>query len=242
MFYKLFFITFFLLICTSSVHPQKYKEITWATPEWDGYTNKDGSGIYNEIIKKIFNKKGIRVRIIYLPWKRSLYMIKTGKFDISGADETLTTNFLFSNKPVILTQEYIFFKKIKKPEFTKNNFHFNTTGAWIRGYLDNSKLKNLKGIETNQRESAAKMVLSGRADYYLDNLYQMNKTLKILNYHKTQYSKKSVIKVKLYFLFSRNNRGYFFKQIFDEEFLKMHKEGTLKKIYYKYQLNEKYPF
>ena len=53
------------------------------TEYWQNYTNKDGSGLYNDIVKAVFAEH--KLEIINMPWKRSLLEVKNGTADMTGA-------------------------------------------------------------------------------------------------------------------------------------------------------------
>jgi polar amino acid transport system substrate-binding protein len=58
------------------------EEIIVATSEWKGYTNKDGTGYYFDLIREIFSDPQYSVKIKHVPFKRSIYMITRGTADI----------------------------------------------------------------------------------------------------------------------------------------------------------------
>src|SRR5688572_6976400 len=59
--------------------------ITFITESWEGYTNTDGTGVYLELIKKVFEPDH-NVVIKYVPWKRAMTTFAKGDIDgIIGA-------------------------------------------------------------------------------------------------------------------------------------------------------------
>ena len=58
------------------------KEIHVVTDIWQGYTNKDGTGYYLDILREIYPPPAYTLNVSYVPFKRSLVMIEEGKADI----------------------------------------------------------------------------------------------------------------------------------------------------------------
>ncbi len=230
-----------LLFSAISVHSQQFEKLIWATPEWQNYTEKNGNGIYNEIINSIYSKRGIKIVVEYVPWKRALYMVENKTADMTGTDENLG-NFMYSSLPVIASREKAFYDSSRiKGIFSSKNLP-GLKGIWMRGYLENSSLKGLEGYETDSRESAIKMLIAERVDYYLDNEFQMNQALNLISYDKNRYKTSLVAELNLYFIFSNSERGQYFKKIFDYEYAVLKNKGLLKKIYIKYNMMDSYPF
>ncbi|MFW6241724.1 MAG: hypothetical protein ACOC98_14105, partial [Thermodesulfobacteriota bacterium] len=51
------------------------------TPEWEGQTNKDGTGLFFEIVRGACEPAGIQVVYRFAPWKRCQETVKKGKAD-----------------------------------------------------------------------------------------------------------------------------------------------------------------
>lgn len=58
------------------------EDIVVATDEWEGYTSKDGQGYYIDLLKAIFPAPEYSLKFEFVPFKRSLLMLKSGKADI----------------------------------------------------------------------------------------------------------------------------------------------------------------
>ncbi len=60
---------------------RKINNIQIATPQWDGQTNKDGTGLFFEIVKRIYEPEEIKVDVVFCPWKRAQSRVSSGKSD-----------------------------------------------------------------------------------------------------------------------------------------------------------------
>ncbi len=59
----------FIMTCICAIvfetTAEEIKEVVWATPEWEAYVEKDGKGLYNEIIFPAFEYSGIKIKQKY---------------------------------------------------------------------------------------------------------------------------------------------------------------------------------
>ena len=221
------------------------KQIKWATPEWENYTNKDGTGLYNEILQNIFEDEKINIRIIriYVPWKRAVMMVKNGTADITGADEP-QAELLHSKHPVVQNKENVFFHKDRIRNWKGIESLKDKTGVWYMGYLDNQPpyIKEvLRGRGNSSRVAALKMVIFQRVDYYYDNMDQMNTTIHNFDipFHMEDYQIENIRTLSLYMLFNKTKKGEKLRQIFDDGIERLLRSGKLKKIFDKW--NQDFP-
>lgn len=221
------------------------KQVTWATPEWENYTNKDGTGLYNEILQNIFEDKKTNIRIIriYVPWKRAVVMVKSKKADFTGADEPQEA-LLHSMHPIVQNKENVFFHKDNVKNWTGIESLKDKYGVWYLGYLDYQPpyiKKVLTGRGNKSRSAALKMVIFKRADYYYDNMDQMKSTIKNVDVpvNMEDYRIENIRNLNLYMLFSKTKRGEAIRQIFDNGIERLFRSGKLKKIFDKW--NQDFP-
>lgn len=221
--------------------------IRWVTESWKNYTDKDGSGLYNDIINAVFAEH--KLEIIYMPWKRSLSEVKKGTADMTGAT-SFVDGYIIPRYPILAPPVSILFDK-KKMTYTDLTSLENYIAVWARPYENEIILESnkafIKGFSVQERETAYKLLVSGRADYYLDTkaLHQAwfetlgnesNETLQALDYQLEDISH-----LNLFMIFSDNNRGQSLKKIFDKSMTKMIQNGQLRKIYEKYHFLEQMP-
>jgi hypothetical protein len=57
----------------------KNKTIFIVTPEWDGQTNKDGTGLFFDIVRSVYEPEGIKMKFEIVPWKRAELMVISDK-------------------------------------------------------------------------------------------------------------------------------------------------------------------
>lgn len=220
-------------------------EIVWATPEWKTYTNRDGKGLYNELMSTIFGQYNIKIVRQYVPWKRALHHVRISQADVTGGGHP-SPLFVSSNHPVMLSMQSIFFRKTTFTNWQgiESLYHKKLTGVQALGYILDSSLQksNIRMTSVQKRENALKMVASGgRVDFYIDNRYQMELTIKSMtpSINMDNFQIEDVGSIKIYMLFSKTDRGIKLRTLYDKEVMRLHKSGALRSLYKKY--NRDYP-
>jgi polar amino acid transport system substrate-binding protein len=226
------------VIASLSAPSQNITKVTWATPDWEGMTNMDGTGLYHDVISTVYGRSGIQVIVEYAPWARATAEVESGEADFTGGDSP-TDKFAQPKVPLIRHIEIAFFKKTAVPVYSGLADLDQRLGVWVRGYVDNMPddiKRHLKGTGNSTRVGAVEMVLSGRADYYLDNDYQMSQTLKAFEgqYKPSEYATGLVEIEDLFLCCTKSPRGRRLAELFDQGMKKLAISGELTKIYAKW--------
>ncbi len=75
-----------MLIQPAHLYSNETKVIHIVCDEWAGFTNKDGTSVYWEVVKAIYEPTGIRVKTKVMPWKRANYTVLNKKADAIVGD------------------------------------------------------------------------------------------------------------------------------------------------------------
>ena len=107
-----------ILSVSFSVHAQspaeniagsiKKRTLIFAAPMWEGYTHKDGTGLYWELLKEVYEPLGFTLRLKNLPWNRSMKLMSKYRTVDGVPGEGLDSdydNLTFSKYP--LEPEYL---------------------------------------------------------------------------------------------------------------------------------------
>jgi polar amino acid transport system substrate-binding protein len=242
---------FLLILCIIlnflSISVANAETIRWVTESWEKYTNEDGSGLYIDIVRAVFADH--QLNIINMPWKRSLLEVKNGKSDMTGAT-SFVDGYITSRYPILAPPISILFDK-KKMSYTDLPSLKNYVAVWGRPYEDELISKSnktfIKGFAVQERETAYKLLVSGRADYFLDSKGLHQVWLKNLEaqpsgeLQASDFQLEDIGESELFMIFSDNARGQRLKVIFDTGMAKLIQKGQLRKIYEKYHLLEQMP-
>ena len=221
--------------------------VNWVTESWPNYTDEDGSGLYHDIVKAIFVDH--QLVVTYMPWKRALLEVKNGTADITGA-----TSF----KSDYITPRYAILAPPVSILFNKKNMSYSNLASlkkyiavWPAPYeeelITEQNRDFIKGFSVRERQTAYKMLVSGRADYFLDTKALHQAWLATLNKEPpgevlaSDYQLEDISQLRLYMIFSKNERGQRLNDIFEQGMTKLIQGGQLKKIYEKYHFLEQMP-
>lgn len=222
------------------------QKIRWATPEWERYTDKDGSGFYNEMMSRIFESRQITLLRIYVPWKRALKMVRDTDADMTGVMNPNKAD-LQSTYPTFQSIESVWFKKSIIKEWRGLESLKGLEGVWYRGYLESvsEELKPfLQGRGVTTRIQALKVVVNERkADYYFDNKDQMMRTIQSIDIplNLDEYQVEIIYIGETFWQFQKSERGEKIREIFDQGFKELYCSGELLQLYEKWQLQGEFP-
>ena len=110
-----FLILLFLLwpICLPAMAGNSPGEIILASEEWINATNRDGTGLYWDIFRAIYEPMGIKTKIIFRSYKGSVGLVKNNQADAAvGIYPYEIQGTLFSKFPFVKDYVLALFKKI----------------------------------------------------------------------------------------------------------------------------------
>ena len=236
----MFRILLLLVILFTALASKAKQPVIWATEAWPNFSETNGNGLYHEIMKAVFEPRDFNLVINYVPWKRSLFKVEHSEADITGAMPKNET-FYFSQFPILKQPKSILFSNPLLNNVTLDQLS-NYIGTWGNNYEDvlfsDADKDYFKGFPSADRDAALKLVVHGRADYYLDartlielSLVDLNKNMpeKKFQIHDIGY-------FELFMVFSKNAKGREMKSIFDKGIKRLLDSGKLESLYLKYNV------
>lgn len=234
------FLTLFLAVSAFAQDPGEIKTIRIATPSWEGQTNKDGTGLFFEIVRKVYEPAGIKMEFEIVPWKRATKMVKTDKADARLCVVKSSRKQLFPNYPLWVEYVAAVYKKEKIKEWEGVKTLEGKVLIWLRGYdwHKSSYLKDLKlkWNEIDDRKQAWGMLESGRVDCYIDALIDINNYFNINKIDMTPFQVEVLWGDNSYVAFSITERSKKLIEIYDKRIIELFKSGELKKIFEKWNV------
>lgn len=207
--------------------------IYFVTESWQDATNSDGTGIYWDILRKVYNPKGIKISFKIVPYERSVKMIQHQKADAAiGTYEDEIEEAIYPKWHFDADQVVAIFKKNLIKKWQGESSIANKKVVWIRGYAYDEYLNvSVKKYEVDLRKSALLMLQNNRVDFFLDAIYDLQAELDKGYFDYSHYQIEDVIQLNLYLAFANNERGKKFRKIFDEQFSILLKSGEIKRLY-----------
>ena len=214
-------------------------EIIAVSDVWEGHTNADGSGVGWEVLRKVFEPAGFKVRNESVPYTRSIGLVQRGKADVwLGAYPNEVENAVFPKWNYDFDRVYALGQSAAPVPKNDNIGQYRL--FWIRGYDFQDQLPNVTTYrEIQRREGVLEMLQNKRADFYIDAIEEIDFVLSGAP-DKSAYRITKVAELPLYLGFSPNERGRELAVLFDQRMELLVKNGELRPIFAAW--NKPYPF
>ena len=203
---------------------------------WADATNRDGSGLYWDIVRAVYEPAGIDVERRIVPYARSIReVMATGKADawvasyMDEVDGALYPEWHFD-------ADYV--AAVYDPErVSEVNGESSLRGrrvAWMRGYAYDDYL-SVPVDETlvDDREGGLRMVEEGRIAFFIDAQVEVDAALEATGLGDVLDSA-TVLQLPLYLGFDDTDRGRELRAIWDRRFPQLLKDGTISRLYRKW--------
>ncbi len=204
--------------------------------EWEGYTNADGTGLYWEIVKAVFEPEGYNVELDVYPWARCVNLVKSKSVDGVVGDYFYedSSDYEYSEYPVSIEDSIVvIYKTSRMGAWRGADSMEGKTVGWIRSYDFDSYLDFEVSIqELNQLDSGLRMLSGNRIDYLMDYTTTITMQASESGINLNNYTIKPVIEGNpLYIGFAKNSKADNLISIFDRRIIEMINNGELKEIY-----------
>lgn len=214
--------------------PEKVTTIHVATPEWEDYTEKDGTGVYFDVLRAVYEPVGITLTYEIVPWKRAKEMVERNSAD-ALLGEFYNKDLFMSRYPIDFDETSVIFKKSKIGAWNGIQTLAGKTFVWLRGY-DYHVEPEIAGIqikwhEVDSTEQALKMLEKDRVDGYLDTTNEIEFYRDKLQLDAALYQIEPLWTRDLYIQFARTKNAERLLAIYDQRIPQLLADGTLKKFF-----------
>ena len=219
------------------------KKIVLATDTIDGLVEKDGSGLYVDMLTKIFAAQSIELNIMIVPQSRAYLWTANGNADaMLSARQNEVEGLYFPVWHYDITFVSAMFKKDRFKDWQGEYSLQNRSVGTLRGANYNNYLYVPIDLQqVTQRIEGVKMLKLDRLDFFLDNRKALQQTLianatelSKMNFDPQQYQIENIVPVKQYIAFTDNAKGRELAQIFDAGFAKLLASGELEALFIAY--------
>ncbi|MCP3925410.1 MAG: transporter substrate-binding domain-containing protein [Desulfobacterales bacterium] len=212
---------------------------------WPGYTNKDGTGVYWEIVKAVYEPVGIKVKTSIMPWKRANHQVLHKSADAILGDyyhkNQSGKDFRYPNWHISVEDPIIaFFKKGTITAWKKKGVKAidRKIVGWIRGYDFDKKnwfKANVIKVELTTLTQGIKMIAANRLDVFIDYESAIKFESRKLGIDLKKYDLKTVrLGEKLFLKFSNTENSKELIKFFDKRMTILSKSGKIENIYKKW--------
>ena len=212
-------------------------EVVAVGPSWDSFTNKDGTGLYHEILNKVFGLYGITVRREYVPSERGLQLIANGEADFHTCYDKVAPPFVLARIPMYENTFSVFFHKERIGPWKGLETLRGRTVACRIGYYteDNFDVPVLlHPVKTGG--AALGMVVLGRMDFYVDDRKLIEESMRDapVEFDLTEYDIREAGRRAYFPVFADSERGAGILELYEAGMRRLHETGELKPIFEKW--------
>ncbi|WP_319522284.1 transporter substrate-binding domain-containing protein [uncultured Desulfosarcina sp.] len=242
----LFFLTLFLwlpatgAVLAGDVAGADFIDI--ATPQWDGQTNADGSGLFFEIVKRVYSPEGIEMKFNFVPWKRAQLMVSDKQADAMlcvWREHAQEEGQRIPRWPLFVEYTAVVFKKDRISSWDGLKSLDGKSAVWLRGY-DYHTFAHLKPVhfsrwtEVDDYARAWLLLKSEHYDVYIDALIDIEFYIAEQSMDMKPYRLEILWGENAYVAFAPTEKSDRLIRIFDRRILELAVSGELKAIYDKW--------
>lgn len=236
---KIIYVT--LLFVIFSIIPSVFAgntptEIIMASEEWANATNRDGTGLYWDIVRAVYEPVGIKTKFIIRTYDGSVSLVKKNRVDAAvGIYPDQIQSGLFSQYPFIKDYVLVLFKRSRLNQWAGQESIQNKRVAWIKGYSFDQFLEvPVHKKEFNRRETILRQLDGDHIDFFLDTRNNMESVLNRGIVEVSGYTVETVLALDRYLVFANNQKGRKLKYIFDRRFPHLVKSGEIDRLFAKW--------
>jgi len=224
-----------------NIKRSQIKTINVVAPMWENYTNKDGTGMYWDILRAIYTKEKISLKPSIVPWNRAMKMVtKYQTYNaIVGEVRDTEEKLLFPKYPIDV--EYLsVLTKSSSPAWQGLSSLTGKRIGWIKDYdVIKEDKQDFILREYRSTEQGIELLNAGELDYIIDEWDELavalkNKELSIEDYHMDDMPKGTDV----YVAFADNAISKVLIEIYDEQAKALVQSGEMQNIYKKWDLGE----
>lgn len=228
------------LLLAPLLHAQDDKTITVAGPAWEDLLEADGSGLYWDLLNKVFTANGYKVTLQEMPWARAEAIVQGGSADaILGEYQVDSTRgkYHFGTWPVDHDEITVLSLKRANHSWMEEKTFADRSVAWVRGYNLSVRLPvKVKLTEVNDVETGIKMLMSERVEFLLDYEWDIDAAIEALKADSAQFDKRKLARIEpLYIGFSPTPKGKALAAHWDLQMKQLHTSGELDALFKEYE-------
>ncbi|WP_044872636.1 transporter substrate-binding domain-containing protein [Pseudomonas sp. LFM046] len=209
-------------------------EIQLASELWPGHTNPDGTGLAWDVLRRVYEPEGIRLKIRSVPYSRSIGLVLRGEADAwlgSYRDEVKGIHYPRWHYDADRVSALSSASTPVPTLATLGQYRL----VWIRGYNYDRYLPNLKHFEEIQRRSGILSMLDlGHVDFYIDARTEVDDVLKSAA-DPSRYRITPLMRLPLYLGFADTPRGHSLAEIFDQRMGELVASGELRPLFQRWK-------
>lgn len=207
-------------------------------PSWEKFTNKDGTGLYHEILDEVFALNDIKVERKYTPSGRGYDLVANGSADVMTCKAYAEPPLRLGRYPMFVNQYHAFFDRRKIGKWKGRESMNGRSLVWRLSYYRPEEFADLDVTHTELTSGARAlgMVLLRRTDFYVDDINFIKDSIarNMVPYNPNEFDIRPVGERSYHPVFKNSKRGRVLKAMYEKGVARLHREGKLKPIFDKW--------
>ena len=211
-------------------------EIVLGSDTWHDLTREDGSGMYFDLIRAVFEPSGVKVTFRIVPYTRSVALVKAKKTDGWVASFRHEQPFpLYPKWHFDVNRQVAVGLKDGPVKYTGVGSLRGRKVAWLRDFnLDRYISVPMDFEEIDDINGAFPMLTAGRIDYFLGAESDVKDAMALKNIDPGRYRLDFILNLELLVAFADTDRGRYFRDLWDQRMETLHKDPAFLAIYQRY--------
>ena len=230
-------VIFILLFKTSATQAiAQPKSIDLVSAPWVNGARDDGTGLYLDIMRLVYEPLGIKVKNKITNYSHSVALVKREEKDAwLGSYLSEEANIIYPKWHFDADVVCAFYKKSSGVDWQGATSLIGKNVGWVKGYNYNKYIDvNFNIKEFNTRKQAIKALENGELDFLLEAHNEMDNEFITHHLDETQFSRHHLMNLNIFLGFADNEKGKMLADIFDLRFALLLKSGEIKKLYNKW--------
>ena len=214
-------------------------DIILASKERAGTTNRDGTGLYWDIIRAVYAPVGVKTKFIIRSRLHSFDLVKNQKADaLVGTFRDDIKGVLFPKYPLAKEIVFVVFKKERLNQWEGIDSITGKRVAWIKDfhfdrYLDVTAEKT----EFETRDHILRLLETDQIDFFVDTQNGLEAALNSKKLDLTNLTAEILMNIDLYLAFADNEKGLKLREIFNKRFPELVESGEIENLFVKWNGN-----
>lgn len=215
---------------------ERISEVVSAGPSWDTFTNRDGTGLYHEVLNAVFALYGIKVRHEYVPSDRADELVRLGWADMMTCDDRAEPPLRLARYPLYVNDYHVFFNKDRiGPWNGAESLRGKEIAAQKGFYHDWDFPVPVRIREMPSGVKCLEMVLLGRSDFYVDDMAFIQDSIrKEPKFDRAAFDIRKAGRRSYHPMFNTTPRSDVVIRMYDDGMRTLHEQGVLRPIYEKW--------
>lgn len=205
--------------------------------EWEGFTATDGSGLYLDLVREIYQPLGYQLNIHIVPYKRSLDMVRHGGGDLAlGVYEQEVDDLRYPRYAMFADDVSVLMQDKWAAAWQGEQSLSDQRVLWQRGWGYEKYIRvPMQWFEVDDHDKAMELLNHERYRYYLGAgvLFEQSP--------QPGYRIKFLRWLRVYPVFAQTLRGEELAHQWDAGMLRLLKRGRVAKLFELHHMTQYYP-